>query len=127
MRVLYQLMHQGYKLRAKTPKTPAQLARLPGATEGLLKPHAGTHISLDFLYPYSAGHESSRTHHVARATPLDLLVRFAPDFLFFQNKEVSPAQSVIRVSFKTFKLRYRGAALTGLNPAVPVVVASMVD
>lgn len=64
MGILYQVLHQAYKLRHTGPKTPSRLARFFGAVPTEF--HAGTHISLDFLFPYSAGHESLRNNYVIR-------------------------------------------------------------
>lgn len=114
MGVLYQLLHQAYKLRWSAPKTNTRLSRLFGITH----PHinAGTHISMDFLYPYSTGHESLRDNYVVRLWVLHLLARFFPHFLFFKTKALAPGQIRLRVPFKAFKLRYRAIANRQPNP-----------
>lgn len=117
MGILYQILHQTYKLRHMGPKTPSRIGRFFGAVPTRF--HAGTHISLDFLFPYSTGHESLRNNYVIRLWVLHLLADHFTNFLFFQTTALAPGQQRLRIPFKLFKKNYR--ALTGLavQPAVP--------
>ena len=106
MRLLYEILHRGYKLRNKAPKGPSRLARLFGAKP--LPNYSGPHLSLDFLFANTNEHQLTRSNYVARPSTLDFLANYFPGFLFFRLRNVGPKVELRPASFKVFKETYRG-------------------
>lgn len=123
MGILYQILHQTYKLRYMGPKLPSRISRFFGAVPTRF--HAGTHISLDFLFPYSTGHESLRNNYVVRLWVLHLLADHFTNFLFFQTTALAPGQQRLRISFKLFKKNYRALEGLAVQQVIPEPLLSL--
>ena len=111
MRLIYQLIHHGYKLRDKAPKVPSRFARLLGAKKVPVVPV--TFNSLDFLFSNTGDDMATRSNHVAKQSTLNFFVDYLSGFFFFHSTSIQPKSQL--VTFKLFKQRYRGVSSLDTN------------